>query len=129
VNARALSTGPIARATSNPRGRALARELSRYLGTTSAITSTCSEIATRADRLQHYEMTATNDRTLTDREIAHVDALEREIASLVANLPRTDHGAITVRCDGDPRGRVVRLVVPGVPQDGNTWGLGGEYEV
>ena len=113
----------------SPRGKALARHLATYLGYTTAINQTCDHIARLSDRLQRYELIATNDRSLTPTELTLVESAEREISNLVANLPHTDHGPITVRCDGDPRGRVVRVIVPGVPHDGNTWGLGGEFEV
>ena len=41
----------------------------------------------------------------------------RRIAALVAELPATEYGAITVELGGDPRGYTVRLLVPTAPAE------------
>jgi hypothetical protein len=110
------------------RGNALASELNPYLGTTEQIRETCSLIARHARthaRLQEAQC----DRELTSREVKREQQIETRLRDLVASLPATDHGPIVLRLSGDPRGYTVKLHVPGVPQHGNTWGLGGDFGV
>ena len=110
------------------RGNELARLLNPYLGTTTKIREICSLIARHARthaRLQEAQC----NRELTVREVGQELWIEARLRDLVADLPHTDDGPITLRLSGDPRGYTVKLHVPGHSRDGNTWGLDGDFGV
>lgn len=117
------------------RGQALARQLAKYYPRKQATLreeQLCSVIARHArtharlqERACSVEMTE-KQAALHDKRDSQI---EERIAALVAELPATKNGKITVRFGGDPRGFTVKLVVPNAERDGNTWGLGGEYGV
>lgn len=50
--------------------------------------------------------------TFTEQNERALDRCGRRIVATVSNLAPTEHGAITVVLGGDPRGYVVRLMVP-----------------
>lgn len=113
----------------NPQGVTLARELARHIGTSEAITVLCSHIASEADVVQRYAHVGTFDRPLTSDEVQRAARAENTIRSLVAYLPRSEHGPLVATFEGDPGGYVCAIRVPGVPHLGNTFGLGGDYGV
>jgi hypothetical protein len=110
------------------RGNELAHLLNPYIGTTEQIRRICALIARHATTHARLATAACN-RELTRWEAAKETRIEARIRSLAELLPHTDNGPITVRFQEDPRGFTVKLHVPGYPQDGNTWGLDGDFGV
>lgn len=108
------------------KGNELAGILGEWIGTTPAIRETCSRIcrwSATFDRLAEEECNgptwvsspyATNERIAEWQEKleARQARLERYIVNAVESLPETDFGAIRVLLGGDPRGFVVKLVIP-----------------
>ena len=96
-------------------GRKLADQLGRYVGWTSGISQTCSEI-TRAARsyctIQERWCSEEMDDATRERLEAREERLEAKLADLVGDLPHTDDGPFVLRLQGDPRGHTVRLVAP-----------------
>lgn len=114
------------------RGRKLASELNSYIGTTQEILEICSKIGRLAathHRIAEIECSIELSPKQAARLEKRVEQIERKISDHCSRLPHTDEGPIRVRFDGDPRGYTVKLIVPGQPQAGNTWGLGGEFGV
>ncbi|HEY4266725.1 MAG TPA: hypothetical protein VGM94_00905 [Galbitalea sp.] len=109
-------------------GLRLAGALIPYIGSTPTTRRLCVEIATLARRYQRIQVAKLN-RFLTASERTIEPRLEDHIRALVASLPATDDGAITVSFDGDPRGSAVHVTVPNQPHAGNSLGLGGEFYV
>lgn len=122
------------------KGRDLAQELHRFLGYTHSIAEICSLIARHATTYRGIQEGYCNGHPAQgnpDLDVHYVNRLqekydawlgkreaqiEKRIRQLVDNLPHTDHGPITVYFQGDPRGRVVVLVVP-LEQDVKEIGL------
>jgi hypothetical protein len=98
------------------RGRELADKLHPAIGWTSDITRTCSLIARHARTHGHIQE-AWCSVEMSDRQTERLEKreaqLEARITDLVAQLPETDEGPITVLFGGDPRGHTVKLVMPG----------------
>ena len=96
-------------------GRKLADQLGCYVGWTSNITLTCSEI-TRAARsyctIQERWCSEEMDDATTEKLEARETRLEEKLSSLVQDLPETDDGPFVLRLEGDPRGHTVRLIAP-----------------
>lgn len=109
-------------------GQERARELTSYIGSTPTTRRVCVEIATLARTYQRIQVAKLN-RFLTASERTIEPRLEDQIRALVASLPATNDGAITVGFDGDPRGSAVHVTVPNQPHAGNSLGLGGEFYV
>lgn len=124
---------PIAGATL--KGRVLARELAPWLVPPTApesaeLIATCSKIAMLASKHLTIAIHECN-RSLLAGEQERSDAIELEIRALVTLLPASADGPLSVRFDGDPRGYVCKVHVPGdtAKHHGNTWGQGGDYGV
>lgn len=109
------------------KGRLLAGILSESLGWTYQIQETCDRIARHGatlDRLAEEECNgpawidsatyATPERIQKWQEKLErkYERAEELIRQHVDSLPHTDHGPIRVVTGGDPRGYVVRLVIP-----------------
>lgn len=110
------------------RGRNLAKDLARYCDLRSVHVATLSTIARHAATHLRYAVAECN-RELTPAEVRKVERIEARIRQLVATLPETPKGPLTVKFGGDPRGYTVKIVVPGEPHAGNTWGRDGEFGV
>jgi hypothetical protein len=97
------------------KGYELAFRLNPYIGTTSRIGETVSLIARHATTYAWIQEVWCT-RELTDEQRTRLEVkeerLEARITDLVNDLPWTEHGQIKVQFDGDPRGYVVRLLVP-----------------
>jgi hypothetical protein len=101
-------------------GTALAMALSRYGVTPWRVEDTCSLIARHAKTLRRLTEMECGDGIHSGEWVnAHADWIEKRyaqvskrLAGLVAELPATDHGPIAAQIGGDPRGWVVRLIVP-----------------
>ena len=109
------------------RGRLLAGILGEFIGWTYDTQNTCDLIARHGatlDRLTVEECNgpawidsatyATPERIQAWQEQLErkIERTERRLADLVESLPHTDHGPIVAVLGGDPRGYVVRLVIP-----------------
>ena len=96
-------------------GSKLAASLNPVIGSTPAISHTCSLICRLAPTYARIQEAWCNgveesqEAALREREAE----LERRIADLVANLPHTEEGPIRVGFTGDPRGATIKLVLPG----------------
>lgn len=96
-------------------GRKLADKLGAYVGWTSNITLTCSEI-TRAARsystIQERWCSEEMSDATTERLVKREEKLEAKLDALVQDLPHTADGPFTLVLQGDPRGHTVKLVTP-----------------
>lgn len=121
------------------RGRALALTLARWIDTDrmvsdgagqSSVPYLCSQIVMLADEYQRLAVDTCN-RPLVDAERARESVLEDRLIALVARLPPAADGPLVAWFDGDPRGFVFLIHVPGVDaaRYGNTLGQGGNYGV
>lgn len=105
---------------STKNGKALAIELSRYGVTPWRVEEVCSLIARHSKTLRRLVEMECGDGIHSGEWVnAHcaeiekkAERIEARLAELVAELPATDHGAIGAEFRGDPRGWVVRLIVP-----------------
>ncbi len=128
----------ITRCQPTNKGRELALKLAPYMGSTYAITSTCSAIcraATTYARIQEescngpgdWIVNGSNSGPAIERWQARIDKreaeLERRLAALVANLQTVNGEPCRVVFNGDPRGATVKVKVPGA--DGDSWGRDG----
>jgi hypothetical protein len=114
------------------RGDALAHTLARFIGLTDETREVCSLICRREPEYTRIQEACCSE-DMGDKRRARMErreaAIEAHVLKLVERLPNTDNGPITVKFEGDPRGYCIKLVVPGQPGAGNTWGLGGEFGV
>lgn len=115
-------------ATITKRGSELAALLSPYIIITDEVREVCSLIARHATTHTAYATLDCN-QGLRPHQEERVATIEARIRELVASLPLTPDGAITVKLGGDPRGFTVKLHVPNQPSAGNTWGLDGDFGV
>jgi hypothetical protein len=104
------------------KGRELAFKLAPAIGTTRAITETCSLICRHATTHHRLQEQACNgyqtydgswDEAASNRADAREEKIEARIRSLVQDLPATDDGPFGVVFQGDPRGCTVKITAPG----------------
>lgn len=115
------------------RGRAFAAEIKRYFPAPSDTTLELLSLIARHARTHHRLQEISCSVEMTERQQLRHDRrdaqIEARIATLVARLPASTAGKVTVRFEGDPRGYTVKLVVPEQPYEGNTWGRGGMFGI
>lgn len=115
---------------SSKAGIELAESMLRYLpgADRAVVVDACTRLVPLARRYSNLQEHGCN-RGLTGAERRVETELERQIIAIVATMPASADGPLTARFQGDPRGCTVKLHIPGQPQAGNTWGLGGDYGV
>jgi hypothetical protein len=118
------------------RGAELARQLVSAGAFDASLESQLAQAVSRIARLvpryaRIQEMWCNDEmrETRTKRLEAREAQIEATIARILATLPPSAHGPLSLVFQGDPRGYVVRIKVPGMPRAGNTWGLGGEFGI
>lgn len=95
-------------------GRKLAKTLEPLIGSSNQIQHFCSKICRWA--VTHHRLAEDECNIAFDDEgqklfDERVEIIEQRITALVARLPETAEGPLTVEFQGDPRGATVKLLV------------------
>jgi hypothetical protein len=101
-------------------GKELARDMSKYMGFPYDSIEAFSLIARHSKTLRRlYEMECgdgihsgewVNDNYAWIEK--RTERIEKRLSDIAATLPETDHGPVVLELQGDPRGWVVRFIVP-----------------